>query len=148
MASRLSSFLAHTRGARAAFAFAAALGVIVLLYGKGNEATHLLSAQVNARLADWDRLEAALITAGAGLETMHRDVVEAADLLKRHNAPNFRMSAAFRAEGGGFFQQRVDEIAWPIPYAADSVFVLRLRREDPACNPLGLATEVALDRCD
>ena len=143
-----SSFLVRTRGARVTLAYAVAIAVVALLYEKGDDAVDLLVTQAEERVGNWDRLEAAMITSGTGLEMMQRDVVEAVELLKRHNATDFRMSTAFANEGGGFYRQRVDEIGWPIPYAADSKFVLRLRREDPACNPLGLATEVALDRCD
>ena len=139
---------ARTRGARVTLAYAAVLAVVAVLYEKGDDAVDLFADQAGYRIENWDRLEADLKTPGTGLEGMQRDVVEAAELLKRHNAADFRMSRAFGDEGDGFYRQRVDEIAWPIPYAADSRFVLRLRREDPVCNPLGLATEVALDRCD
>lgn len=139
---------ARTRGARVMLAYAVALAVVAALYETGDDAVDLLVAQAEERVENWDRLETELTTPGTGLEVMQRDVVEAVDLLKRHNATDFRMSEAFGNEGGGFYRQRVDEIGWPIPYVAESKFVLRLRREDPVCNPLGLATEVALDRCD
>ncbi len=143
-----STFLARTRGARVALAYAVAIGVVTFFYETGDDALDLLWEQAEERIDNWDRYETGLKTPGAGLEAMQRDVVEAADLLKRHGATDFRMSRAFSTEGEGFYRQRVGEIAWPIPHAATSQFVLRLRREDPACNPLGLATEVALDRCD
>jgi hypothetical protein len=123
------------------------IGLIAALYTRGDDAVDALYERAEARIKRWQELEVMLHQPGTGLDGVDPLVLSLVDLLKMYGAQSFRMTLLARDFGGGHLLQRTSEVAWPLPYADDAKFVVRLRQEEATCALVVTLGEIALDRC-
>ncbi|MGE4062173.1 MAG: hypothetical protein AB7E79_02295 [Rhodospirillaceae bacterium] len=117
------------------------------LYQPADDVIDLMYDRAEFRIKNWRLLDGTLRESGTGLQNMDPKYLVAVDLLRTNAVPHFRNSVGVRLADGGLMHQRVSEMAWPIPYFGQSVFLLRLATETSGCTEIAAVAEVALDRC-
>jgi len=83
---------------------------------------------------------------GEGLEYLPRKAIAAVELLHTVRATDFRFAVG--TSDTIEFEQRTDEIAWPLPHHSTSRFVVSFTGQATGCIRLGEQEGVSVDRCD